>query len=349
MAIIRSKSSVFHLSLIALAIMAVTGCSSSGSSGSGSSNPPTDQVDSGKNGGNNGTDGNNNTSTDGNNDTGNEIDSPSFGNVNTLDGVAAGEIFELDSVSIQVSDSGGTFTLQSGPTLNSSASIKVLSDDDNGNARLKVIDPDNSIDITLTETEEGIIYEGSNDARLELISQSIEAQNILGPLLDYAAFGFWSVSGGAGNTNGNSNWFASGYTTQSSNMPDTGNATYSGVSQGFSLVDGEAYDVVGKVEMDVNFSDGDLQGNMADMRSGDSFSAANTPWNGVSFTGNVSGNVFSGSAQVTSSPNSTSLDNDAAGDIQGRFYGPQAEEASAVWSLEDNNGNAAFGAFGARK
>ena len=59
-------------------------------------------------------------------------------------------------------------------------------------------------------------------------------------------------------------------------------------------------------------------------------------WNDVAFNSTISGNAFGGVTAVTSAPpGSLSLSAGAAGTIEGRFFGPSAQEAGAVWTLFD--------------
>ena len=64
--------------------------------------------------------------------------------------------------------------------------------------------------------------------------------------------------------------------------------------------------------------------------------AGGAPWNNVAFNSTITGNGFSGTTSVTSSPaGPASLSAGATGTIEGKFFGPAAQEAGAVWTLFD--------------
>lgn len=363
----------FKLSFLVLAIVAVAGCSSSGSSsqpidqdpgqteGSGGESDETDDTDGSTDGGMGG--GETDSDTDGsdsddgidNDDldggAGSDGSDPDFvyGTLNPVENIPVGEAFNLDSVTVNVDTSSGV-TFAQGPTLDDASTITVLEDTSDGKGQIRLDAPIAELtNEVMVESDEASYDFNNGENELKIRSQDNEgAEFIEGGSLDYAVYGDWAVVNGSSNLD--FSYFAGGYSTQADDMPTSGMAQYVGSTQGSSVVNNVGgVDVIGKVEMDVNFSDGTFQGGMTNMKSGDSYSSADTPWNDVSFTGSVNGNAFDGSAEVISSPNATSLNTDATGGVQGRFYGPQAAEAAAVWSLQDSAGNTALGAFGAKK
>ena len=73
--------------------------------------------------------------------------------------------------------------------------------------------------------------------------------------------------------------------------------------------------------------------------------------NTLGFSANidVSHNLFTGTTQVTSTGDpGWGFNADASGSIGGRFFGSSAQEAGAVWTLQDSS-HRAIGSFGARK
>jgi hypothetical protein len=70
-------------------------------------------------------------------------------------------------------------------------------------------------------------------------------------------------------------------------------------------------------------------------------SYAGDPWNDVAFTSTITSNAFSGITQVTTAPGGQySMSGSASGTIDGRFFGPAAQEAAAVWTLSDGTKSA---------
>ncbi|WP_286903338.1 transferrin-binding protein-like solute binding protein [Vreelandella sedimenti] len=350
---IDNNGSVLKLSLLALAIVAMAGCSSNdsssqplnpgegtGSGGSGSDGDGTDGGGSGSDGG--GTDG-------GSSGSGGGGQGFTYRTINPVDDIPVGEVFSLDSVTVNATPTSTGAIINEGPVLDGAATIEVLPDASDGKGRIRLNSPiAGVVNEDFIESDE-VPYDFDNgDNEVKIRSQDDEgAEFIDGGSLDYAAYGDWAVPGSDGDFD--FSYFAGGYQTQVGDMPTSGTAQYVGSSQGSSIVNGAGLDVIGRVSMDVDFSASRLEGQMTNMRSGDSYSTANTPWNDVSFSGGLNGNAFTGSTQATSAPNDTSLNNDAAGGVQGHFYGPQAAEAAAAWSLQDGAGNTAFGAFGAKQ
>ncbi|PMR80918.1 transferrin-binding protein-like solute binding protein [Halomonas urumqiensis] len=341
----------FKLSLLALAIVAVAGCSSSGTVNSPeSSGGGTEQPNSGGSGGDGGGD------TGGGGDTSDPSDpDPTYGTVNPADEIPAGEVFALDTTTIQPTETNEGVTINSGPTVGANATITVLEQAADGSSRLQLRDPDNGVDVILTEGDFTGFYEGANGAEIELFSQdSSLASRIPSGGLSYAAYGFWSVPQSANSNELDVGFFAGGYATRTDDMPDMGTATFTGVANGFSVTAaGVPSDVIGNVRMDVDFGADTLTGAMTNMRSGADIDGAlnsTTPWNDVAFSGSIIGNAFSADADVTNAPdNAAALDANAEGNVTGRFYGPQAAEAAGTWSLEDTSGGTAFGAFGVKQ
>lgn len=334
---IDNKDSVFKLSLLVLAIVAVAGCSSNDSS-SQALNPG-----GGTDGGGSGSDGGGQDFT--------------YGTINSIDDIAVGEAFVLDTTTIKATrrtDGSEGATINAGPTVGTNASITVLEDTADGNTRLRLRDPENGVDIELFGySNEPFRYTNGDGDELELYSQDQPVSSLIpSGGLSYAAYGFWSVPDGANDVD--VGFFAAGYATQSGDMPTIGTASFSGVANGFSLTsDGNAADVIGNASMNVDFAAGTLTGAMTNMRSGERISDAfnsNTPWNDIGFSGMLTGNAFSADANATSSPdNAAALGADAAGNINGRFYGPQAAEAAGTWRFRDSSGGTAFGGFGVKK
>jgi hypothetical protein len=144
--------------------------------------------------------------------------------------------------------------------------------------------------------------------------------------------------------------FAFGYETPAAAMPASGSAKFSGwadaqVLKGTNTGILRAY-VSGRADLTVNFTSGEIRGALTNMQE-----IGSTPWNDVSITASILGgsNRFSGSIAAGSELNTTfSLTGSAAGHIDGAFYGPNAENLGAVWSLSDGT-TSALGTVGAAR
>lgn len=159
--------------------------------------------------------------------------------------------------------------------------------------------------------------------------------------LKYTSWGTWSE----GNTKvygsndehkvDNSHWVAGGTTLD---LPATGSATYNGVVRGSEVANG-AYvgPTTGTMNMTVNFADKSISGslNIVD-RNNAAFATANMN-NMVIDTSN--NNAFSGTLSGNNIAQSTS------NKINGRFYGPAAQEVGGAWDVRKTDGRNANGIF----
>jgi hypothetical protein len=101
---------------------------------------------------------------------------------------------------------------------------------------------------------------------------------------------------------------------------------------------------------------------MTNMVAKDVTTGATSPWNNVTLTGSLSqsagntsrGAVITGTTQAQTAPSGATfgMANGATGNLSGALYGPNANEAGAVWSVNQGSGatgKTAFGIFGATK
>jgi hypothetical protein len=175
--------------------------------------------------------------------------------------------------------------------------------------------------------------------------------------LSYVEFGAWLRADYASGIPSYASYFAFGYETPSAAMPSSGSATYSdagGVQGSVFVSNGTAVSsgiVSGGVSLNANFSSGTVTGSFTNMNVYTRATAA--PWNDVSVSASIAAgtNSFSGSTATTSAPGGQlSLKNGAAGHIDGAFYGPNAENLGAVWTLSNGDGTgSAIGTVGATK
>jgi hypothetical protein len=120
--------------------------------------------------------------------------------------------------------------------------------------------------------------------------------------------------------------------------------------------------VQGDASFTANFSTGQINGNFTNMKlyindnPSDYGRIYAYPWNSVSVSASIAGgtNKFSGSTAVTPTPGGVSaphaLKPSATGHIDGKFYGPNAQNLSGVWTLSNGDGTgSAVGSVGAAK
>jgi hypothetical protein len=183
------------------------------------------------------------------------------------------------------------------------------------------------------ETKPNLVYyetSGSTVVRLDFSS------------LDWTAYGWWYVSPNASNSPTYLAAFVTGFATAATSVPTTGSATYQGYATG------EEGWLSGKARLDADFGSGTITGALTDMVAGD-WDDGYKPWNSVSLSASIAGGTssFAGTTAVTSAPaNDWALGAGATGTIVGNFFGPNAEEIGAVWTLFDGT-HAATGALGA--
>ncbi len=150
---------------------------------------------------------------------------------------------------------------------------------------------------------------------------------------DYVKWGQWNDSG----NNVYDVRFESG-TTASSNMPKIGHATYSGDVRGDYMNDNtKTYyhgDIGGNINFTANFDDKTVRGNLHTIRNsnGETFTDSN-------FYVRLDGSEFNGK-----------ITDKIKGNISGRFYGSEAQEAFGGFELNNSNKNErVIGNFRAKK
>jgi hypothetical protein len=140
-------------------------------------------------------------------------------------------------------------------------------------------------------------------------------------------------------------YYGFGFETPATAMPTAGTANFSGYAEGYvySTSHGQitgAY-VAGNAALSVNFGSGNITGAFTNMKANLSsmdFTNLSSQWNDVSLNASIAAGTskFTGTTAVTSSPQTPlSLSGNAAGHINGGFYGPAAQNIGAIWSLSD--------------
>jgi len=169
--------------------------------------------------------------------------------------------------------------------------------------------------------------------------------------LDWARVGYWSTGGVWDEFEDrirHRGVFVAGYETPLAAMPISGTATYTGKAQaavymplargsGAMLCNCEETWVTGNASFTADFGARNLAGSLTDMTAPHPwYDGEFVAWNGVAFNAAITGNGFSGTTIITN-PNSgwASLGPNATGTVEGKFFGPAAQEAGAVWTLFD--------------
>jgi hypothetical protein len=155
--------------------------------------------------------------------------------------------------------------------------------------------------------------------------------------------------------------FLFGYETPASSVPTVGQATFSGYADANIIapvgITGPISVLlkvaIGNADLRADFTSGTITGAFTHMQylPHNVGAPAYVPWNDVSLTASIVAgtNRFSGSTAVTSTPEGTfSLKGSATGHIDGAFYGPNAENLGAIWSLSDGTASV-IGGVAARR
>lgn len=185
--------------------------------------------------------------------------------------------------------------------------------------------------------------------------------------LNYTLLGAWTYAPAGGGSYLGMTVTGSG--TTPANVPTSGSATYNGtgshggvvgayfVPSGTGTVAGGA--LSGNASVTANFATGAITGTLSNMTATPTVGTA-TPWNDVALSGSVSRGpstvFFNGSTSTGNAPSGAGIagfSSAATGIVSGGFYGPNAEEVGATWSLTEPNatggGKTAFGAFAGAK
>ncbi len=199
----------------------------------------------------------------------------------------------------------------------------------------------------------------SGGRRLDVV---LESEVLDGPLpndsteLSYLRFGQWAISNASTGAVGQAAPIIGGYETPDASMPTSGTALYRADVEGavsFALNGTRTIgEMEGSASITANFGSNQLTGQV----TGTSMSY-DTPnnyvegqWNDFSFGATLTGNSFAGTTAVTSTPGGTgALITGAAGTVSGAFYGPNANEIGAIWTLSDGTTTALGTIAGAKQ
>jgi C-lobe and N-lobe beta barrels of Tf-binding protein B len=141
--------------------------------------------------------------------------------------------------------------------------------------------------------------------------------------------------------------FTTGYQTPGAAMPLLGTATYRGDAFGLLFKQEMVASVAGDATLTVNFGTNTIIGSFVNMVAFDDTSAG---WfNDIAISAQLlrTGSDFGGTTSAASSGSGRfGLQTTATGTVKGNFYGPNAQEVGAVWTLSDGTGTV-IGALGA--
>ncbi len=168
--------------------------------------------------------------------------------------------------------------------------------------------------------------------------------------LNYVNYGDWTISSGTGASGlTEAAAFISGYHAQnvSGGLIGSGaTASYNGSAYGVVAVpNGTTWknaNLAGTAALVVDFGRNTLTGQITAVTATPTDGGAAEAWNTVNLTATLTGASFSGSTASASAPTTGAygLAGTASGHLDGGFYGPQEQEAGAIWTLTDGTRSA---------
>ena len=172
--------------------------------------------------------------------------------------------------------------------------------------------------------------------------------------LDYTLYGRWNYRPDITTDRNYQGYATTGYQTAPGSIPSSGSATYFGAGTAQVAIIQQSNpqgalggNFTGDTTLNANFGNGALTGTLSNMKAG------TESWHNVGLSGTISGGTISGSTSIAAGPTlpvGFGFSANSTGTFNGAFYGPNAEEVGAVWTLTDPNGTkAAYGVFAGRK
>jgi hypothetical protein len=267
---------------------------------------------------------------------------------------------------------GTAFPLTQSAVLIAANTVVPDSATNSGGATLVYDEDGTAGDFTLHLLSQGVKLTAQSDyglsispAHMVFSSSNIMVDGVdrsLSSTLNYALPGVWIVSGASSTSVGA---FMAGMQTAANAVPTLGTASFLGYGRGSmfnpaALGSASNPTGVGLIEayvtVNANFGSGAITGNLVTWGVFDTSSvgaSATTESNGIGFSAQIAAgtNSFTGTTSATSAPptaNGFALKANAAGTIDGQFYGPNAQEVGAVWTLSDGTGSE-IGSFGVKE
>ena len=181
--------------------------------------------------------------------------------------------------------------------------------------------------------------------------------------LQYTNFGTWNLSPCANNLNCTPAYvgtFGGGQqgVSQTTAMPTTGSATYSGGATGYVLQPSNINSnnvgaFYGTVSLTANFGSGAITGSITGIQAygvGGTAAPLLGTVNNIGLSATISGSGYSGTTSVTGTAGTAFDISGATGKITGAFYGPSAAETAGVFDLSGGpNSTTLTGSFGAKQ
>jgi hypothetical protein len=254
----------------------------------------------------------------------------------------AGTVFALTQSAYQFPSSGGSADTQ---TMAEGATFTVV-DLSNGMVELKI--PNLGVDAVVTDDGVTTTSVGTGKTLVFGLNGEGTTGTVLSSL-NYTALGSWTLANASTGLATNTAYYVAGYQTPTGSMPTSGSATYGGIGtvKGALFVSASnSAQLAGDSTLTANFATGLINGTFTNMTATPVSGGAATPWNNVSVTANISGAALSGRTAAAPVPSSTYGLGVASGTIAGGFYGPNADEIGAVWTLYDGTKAAIGGVAG---
>jgi hypothetical protein len=221
----------------------------------------------------------------------------------------------------------------------------VLSVDSSGNDLLTINNPAVGID------NAPIPSSGPVQGQIDFLTAGIGSSD-----LDYTRYGYWEEGDVVDGVFHLGAWTA-GFVTPATQIPTQGTATYSGKATGLynATIDpafAADFDsrITGNVNLVADFAKLSLSGSITDIVATSMYSSLTGPVNDIGFSATIdrNNNLFSGTTSVTSSVSGAyAFGPTASGLINGRFYGPDAQEVGAVFNVSEGT-RRLIGSFGAK-
>ena len=166
--------------------------------------------------------------------------------------------------------------------------------------------------------------------------------------LRYSEFGGWDISTAEDDVTSVAAW-ATGIATAGTDMPASGTASYTGGAQGYATVGGVTSTFSGAASLTADFSGGNIQGEITDIRTATVGSAAiDGGMNDIDLVGVMTAGDITGEAAAAANSGEGLDISGATGSFGGKFFGPQAAEVAGSFSLSGGSQNVELiGSFGA--
>jgi hypothetical protein len=242
-------------------------------------------------------------------------------------------------------DVSGTQVLSLDPStvLDSASSTARLTYDVSGNiSQVNIRTPQSSFSVSPIDCTSPPLCVGAN-ATSEIVAVNPELAPPFFGGWNYQTFGVWLQQ--TGPSSFRAGGISVGAVTPA--MPTTGTANFSGLASGFFVSGASAFATASTMTADVDFQLRSINFATQNTTTVSFAGGPSTSAPGLDFNGTVIYNP--GSNQFRVPVTTTACCFNMSGDVNGRFYGPAAQEIGGVYSLTDGGSNRMLGAFGGRR